>query len=102
MHRFAALALAAAPIALGTAAIVEPAPAEAQQNALAQVQQHLRSVNTMRANFVETNRAGQSVTGEMFLKRPGRIRFEYEDDVNMLVVSDGRALTFVDYDVRQV
>lgn len=102
MHRLAALALVAAPLALGSAAIVAPAPAEAQQNALAQVQQHLRSVNTMRANFVETNRAGQSVTGEMFLKRPGRIRFEYEDDVNMLVVSDGRALTFVDYDVRQV
>lgn len=101
-HRLAALALVATPLALTAAAIALPAPAEAQANALAQVQQHLRAVNTMRASFTETNRAGNAVTGEMYLKRPGRIRFEYQDDVNMLVVSDGRALTFVDYDVRQV
>ncbi|NNC72505.1 MAG: outer membrane lipoprotein carrier protein LolA [Sphingomonadaceae bacterium] len=102
MHRLTALALAAAPLALTAGALVSPAPVAAQQDSLAQVQRHLRAVNTMRANFTETNRAGQTVQGEVFLKRPGRIRFEYEDDVNMLVVSDGRALTFVDYDVRQV
>ena len=98
----AALALAAAPLALGTVVMVTPTPAAAQQNTLAQVQRHLQAVNTMRADFIETNRAGQSVRGEMFLKRPGRIRFSYEEGVNMVVVSDGRALTFVDYDVRQV
>ncbi len=102
MHRLTALALATAPLALTAGAIIAPAPAAAQQDSLAQVSQHLRAVGTMRANFVETNRAGQSVRGEMLLKRPGKIRFEYEDGVNMLVVSDGRALTFVDYDVRQV
>ena len=102
MHRLTALALAAAPIALTTSAVLAPAPVAAQQDALAQVQRHLQAVNTMRANFIETNRAGQSVRGEMSMKRPGRIRFEYEEGVNMLVVSDGRALTFVDYDVRQV
>ncbi|MEO1169377.1 MAG: outer membrane lipoprotein carrier protein LolA [Pseudomonadota bacterium] len=102
MYRLAALALAATPIALSTAAIVAPEPAAAQQDTLAQVQRHLRAVDTMRADFIETNRAGQSVRGEMFLKRPGKIRFSYEEGVNMLVVSDGRALTFVDYDVRQV
>lgn len=102
MHRFTALALLAAPIALGAGAVMAPIPAAAQQDVLGQVQRHLRSVNTMQADFIETNRAGRSVRGEMFLKRPGRIRFSYEDSVNMVVVSDGRALTFVDYDVRQV
>lgn len=103
MSRLYALALATAPLALAATAAAIPAPAAAQQqDVLAQVQRHLRAVNTMRARFVETNRAGQSVTGEMYLKRPGKIRFQYEDDVNMLVVSDGRALTFIDYDVRQV
>ncbi len=100
MHRLFAFSLALAPLALTGA--VAPTPAAAQQDTLAQVQRHLRAVDTMQADFVETGRAGQSVRGQMFMKRPGRIRFEYEDDVNMLVVSDGRALTFVDYDVRQV
>ena len=102
MIRIIALALAALPVALGAGTVLAPSPVAAQQDALAQVQQHLRSVDTMRADFIETNRAGQSVRGEMFLKRPGRIRFSYEEGVNILVVSDGRALTFVDYDVRQV
>lgn len=103
MNRIAALALAAAPLGLAAgAALLPAAPAAAQQDALAQVERHLDAVQTMRANFVETNRAGRSVRGTMYLKRPGRIRFEYQEGVNMLVVSDGRALTFIDYDVDQV
>ena len=102
MHRITALALAATPLALTMGAVIAPAPVEAQEDTLAQVQRHLQAVNTMRADFIETNRAGQAVRGEMFLKRPGKIRFSYEEGVNMVVVSDGRALTFVDYDVRQV
>ena len=35
-------------------------------------------------------------------KRPGRIRFQYEKGVPFLIVSDGSAFTFVDYQVRQV
>ena len=56
----------------------------------------------MQADFTQTDRAGTTISGELTLKRPGRIRFEYEDKVNMLVVSDGKAMTLVDYDVRQV
>lgn len=103
MNRIAALALAAAPLSLVPgAAILTAAPVAAQADALGQVERHLDAVHTMRASFVETNRAGQSVRGTMYLKRPGKIRFEYQEGVNMLVVSDGRALTFIDYDVNQV
>jgi outer membrane lipoprotein-sorting protein len=35
------------------------------------------------------------------LKRPGRIRFEYGRGANMLLVGDGKTLTFVDYEVGQ-
>lgn len=102
MYRLAALALIAVPNALTTGAFLTPRPAAAQQDTLGEIQRHLRAVDTMRADFIETNRAGLSVRGKMFLKRPGKIRFSYEEGINILVVSDGRALTFVDYDVRQV
>ncbi len=62
----------------------------------------LRAITTMRADFVQTSRGGQRVKGVLTLKRPGRIRFQYERGVPVLVVSDGKALTFVDYEVRQV
>jgi outer membrane lipoprotein-sorting protein len=100
MLRFRALALAAAPLALSA---VAPAPIAAQANSgLPLVQAHLRAVDTMTATFTQTDRRGRSLNGTLSLKRPGRIRFDYGRNANMLIVGDGRALTFVDYDVRDV
>lgn len=93
-----ALALAAAP--LGLAAVALPAPALAQSNPLAEVQAHLRAVNTMTASFVQTDRRGRSLNGSLSLKRPGKIRFEYSN-ARMLIVADGNRLNFLDYEVGQ-
>jgi len=86
------------------AALVAPAiPAAAASDArLDQAVGALRAIGTMRADFVQTDRNGQSVTGVMTLKQPGKIRFEYEKSANMLIVSDGGALTMIDYEVAQV
>lgn len=62
----------------------------------------LRAITTMRADFVQTSRGGQWVKGVLTLKRPGKIRFQYEKGVPLLIVSNGSALTFIDYEVRQV
>lgn len=90
-------------IALPAAALTLPAaPAAAQQDQLDQAVAALRAISTMKANFTQTDRKGQTVSGEMTLKRPGKIRFEYEKGANMLVVSNGKSLYLVDYDVNQV
>ncbi|WP_321327619.1 outer membrane lipoprotein carrier protein LolA [uncultured Parasphingorhabdus sp.] len=93
-------ALIAAPLAL-TASL----PATAQQspaNSLSKVQAHLRAMTTMTANFSQSDRSGQMLTGKLILKQPGKIRFQYQDDANLLIVGDGKALTLIDYDVNQV
>ena len=92
-----ALALAV-PAALAIPAV----PAAAQADRLDEVVGALRAIGTLKADFVQTDRNGQSVRGVLTLKNPGRIRFEYERSANMLVVSNGRSLTLVDYDVDQV
>ena len=56
----------------------------------------------MTADFTQTDRNGQVVTGVLTLKRPGRIRFQYQQGYPVLIVADGGALTFIDYSVRQV
>lgn len=84
------------------AAFAVSAPAVAQSNDLAAVSSHLKAVATMTAAFVQTDRAGKTVNGTLTLKRPGRIRFQYQKGVPILIVSDGKALTFIDYSVRQV
>ncbi len=99
MLRFRALALAAAPLA--AAAALAPAPAVAQNNGLAQVQAHLRAVDTMTARFSQTDQRGRTLSGTVSLKRPGRIRFDYGRGADMLVVGDGRALIFYDGAVNQ-
>ena len=99
MPRFRALALAFAPLAL---AAVAPAPLAAQAPAgLAQVQAHLRAVQTMTANFTQTGSRGRTLGGTLIIRRPGHIRFDYGRSANMLIVGDGNALTFIDYDVGQ-
>ena len=83
-------------------AVALAAPASAQNAPLAQVSQHLRAVHTMTADFVQTDRMGRSLTGVLSLKQPGRVRFQYRRGVPLLVVGDGKALTMIDYQVRQV
>ncbi len=100
MKRFAALFLGLAPVAAVTLA---PVPAIAQPAInLSQVQSHLKAVSTMVADFTQTDRRGQSLSGTLTLKRPGKIRFQYGKNVPMLIVADGRRLTMIDYEVRQV
>lgn len=85
------------------AAIAFGAPAIAQtSNTLAAVQAHLKSTSSMTADFVQTDRNGQRLSGKLTLKRPGKIRFQYQKDVPLLIVGDGSRLTVIDYEVRQV
>ncbi|MDZ4308573.1 outer membrane lipoprotein carrier protein LolA [Allopontixanthobacter sp.] len=91
----------AAALAVPVAVLVPAAPVAAQSQ-LGSAVEAIRGISTMKADFVQTDRQGRSVSGVMTLKRPGKIRFEYQKDVNMLIVSNGKSLTMVDYDVNQV
>jgi outer membrane lipoprotein-sorting protein len=103
---FRAAALAAAslgvPLALAPLAAAPEAARKAQPNDLDQVQRHIRSVTTLTAAFAQTDRKGQVQTGKLLWKQPGHIRFQYEGGVPMLIVADGKSLTLIDYEVRQV
>ncbi|MEP7315841.1 MAG: outer membrane lipoprotein carrier protein LolA [Sphingomicrobium sp.] len=78
------------------------APAAAQTNRdIAKVEAHLNAAQSMTADFVQSDAKGRSIKGTLQLKRPGRIRFEYAKSANMLLVANGKTLTFVDYEVGQ-
>lgn len=98
------LALASALSLSLPASLVLPAVAQAQADTAQfdRAVRALRAISTMRAEFTQTGRNGQTLSGQLTLKSPGKIRFQYSDDVNLLVVSDGRALSVIDYDVSQV
>lgn len=89
------------PLTVAGLAIGVPAIAQSSST-LASVQSHLKSTSSMTADFVQTDRNGQRLSGKLTLKRPGKIRFQYQKDVPLLIVGDGSSLTVIDYEVRQV
>src|ERR1700741_5287487 len=76
-----------APLAIAPVA----AQAEVAAPELTQAVAALRGISTMKADFVQTDRNGQSMRGVITLQRPGKIRFQYAPGIPMLVVSDGSA-----------
>lgn len=97
--------LAAFSLVLGTATpalLSAPTVAQAQGTDIERAVSALRGISTLRANFVQTDRSGQSTSGVLTMKRPGKIRFQYQKGVPLLIVGDGKALTMIDYEVRQV
>ena len=90
-------ARALAPVAIFASA-ASAAPADNAD--LAKVQAHITSVDTMTANFVQTDAKGRSAAGTLQLRRPGRIRFQYGSG-DLLLVGTGGRLIFLDYQVGQ-
>ena len=92
-------ARALVPVAM-VAATATPAPAQPSAD-LRAVEASLAATQSMTANFLQSDGKGRQMAGTLSLKRPGKIRFSYGGGVNMLLVADGKRLTFVDYDVAQ-
>jgi outer membrane lipoprotein-sorting protein len=95
---------------LGVAALAAPmaaplAPVAQAQSAASDLDKAvnaLRAISTMRADFTQIDRMGNTAAGTMTLKRPGKIRFDYGKDSDLLLISNGRSLYMIDYEVNQV
>ncbi len=85
------------PLLLVAIAVATPAAA----TSLDDVASSLKATTSLSADFTQTGADGKVLTGKMVLARPGKIRFQY-DKAKLLIVGNGRTLTFVDYAVNQV
>jgi len=92
-------ARAIVPITL-VATVAVPAPA-ATSGELKAVEASLAATQSMTADFLQTDGKGRQMAGTLSLKRPGKIRFAFGGGVNMLLVANGKILSFIDYDVGQ-
>ncbi len=105
----AGMALAMTLFAAAPASPPAPAPpageapaAEKQDRDLARVEAYLNSIRSLEADFVQESSDGQVARGRVMLARPGRLRFEYSDGTPLLLVSNGKVLSFIDYSIGQV
>ncbi|MEI9891461.1 MAG: outer membrane lipoprotein carrier protein LolA [Caulobacteraceae bacterium] len=61
---------------------------------------HLQSIDEVEGRFEQTNPRGVVQNGDIFLKRPGKARFQYDPPSGLVVVSDGRNVSVWDSRLR--
>jgi len=71
--------------------------AQAQSQAgVAEVEKYFNNIRTLQARFVQTNPNGSVMQGTLYLRRPGRMRFEYDAPSQLKIVADGSQVTMWD------
>lgn len=61
-----------------------------------EVERYFNSIRTMQARFVQSNPGGAIVQGTLYIRRPGRMRFEYDAPSQLKIVADGIQVTMWD------
>ncbi len=59
------------------------------QQDLQRIETYMNAMPAVKADFVQQNSAGEVYTGQFWLQRPGRLRFEYKEPVKNFIVADG-------------
>jgi outer membrane lipoprotein-sorting protein len=77
-------------------------PAQAQQGAIGvpQIEQYFNGIRSLKARFVQSNPNGSVVQGTLYVRRPGRMRFEYDAPSQLRIVADGYQVTMWDNATR--
>ena len=68
----------------------------AQPLTLAQISGYLNQLETAQGGFTQINQDGTLSTGQIYIKRPGRIRFEYNPPAESMVIAGGGQVAVFD------
>ncbi len=77
------------------AALMSPLPALAEAIPLAEISAYLNGIEAAESTFTQINSDGTIATGNIYIQRPGRARFDYDDD-ELLVMAGGGQLAIFD------
>lgn len=99
----ALLSAAALPAAIAGA----PRPARAALSDqdladVARIEQYMDNIITMQARFQQVEPDGKISRGNIYLRKPGRLRVEYDPPVPILLVADGGLLSYYDKDLDEL
>ncbi|MEO0821653.1 MAG: outer-membrane lipoprotein carrier protein LolA [Pseudomonadota bacterium] len=87
---------------LAAAGLAGPRAAEAQgfsgadARDLTRISNYLNGTTTLAGDFVQVGPDGDVSTGQFFMRRPGRVRFEYDLPNPTLIVADGTWVGVID------
>ncbi|MDC0074345.1 outer membrane lipoprotein carrier protein LolA [Alphaproteobacteria bacterium] len=69
---------------------------------LDKIENYLDSLNFFSADFYQINNDGKTEMGKLYYLKPGKIRFEYNKPSTILIISDGKKITYFDKELGQV
>ncbi|MFN7004648.1 MAG: LolA family protein [Roseinatronobacter sp.] len=81
---------------LSLPAFIVAHPALAQRIPLAEISRYFNSFSTAQGEFTQINPDGTISTGRIFMRRPGRVRFEYNPPDQSLVMAGGGQVAIFD------
>jgi outer membrane lipoprotein-sorting protein len=75
---------------------------DADRADIARVEQYLNGIGTMKASFQQFTQSEGLAFGRIFLRRPGRLRVEYDPPTEILLVADGTLLSYYDGELNHL
>ncbi|MEQ9606307.1 MAG: outer membrane lipoprotein carrier protein LolA [Kiloniellaceae bacterium] len=90
----AAPALSAEPVQLAALSPDEVAT-------VTRIERYLNDIKTMQARFVQVSSNGAYAEGELYLDRPGHLRFDYDPPSPVLIIANGLSLLYYDEELKE-
>ncbi|MPZ09031.1 MAG: outer membrane lipoprotein carrier protein LolA [Kiloniellaceae bacterium] len=97
----AAALLAGMPTALAESRTQTAALSPDDVAAINRIERYLNDIKTMRGRFVQVSSNGAYAEGDVYLDRPGRMRFEYDPPTPVLIIANGLSLLYYDKELKE-
>lgn len=97
----AAPAVATAPLSPQKMVATEQPAVPADHPDVKAAEDYLNALKTLKARFIQTDNNGGRLTGVFTLKRPGRMRFQYDAPMTDFIVADGTFVHYYDGQMKQ-
>lgn len=97
----AAALLAGMPTALAESRTQTAALSPDDVAAVNRVERYLNDIKTMQGRFVQVSSNGAYAEGDVYLDRPGRMRFEYDPPTPVLIIANGLSLLYYDKELKE-
>lgn len=79
-----------------------PTPADDKSATIKKLNKFFNTITYLEGRFEQTDASNNKTKGNFYVKRPGRIRFDYDSPSNVRIVSDGKWLSIEDRDLNTV
>ena len=83
-------------LALGATTLASTVATAAEKLSLNEISSYMNSFATAQADFTQVNDDGSLSTGKLYIRRPGKLRFEYDPPHSGLVLAEAGTVAIMD------